>query len=156
MDFKRREGVRGTRVKNVQKKSWRVRPRLMGERSRRLNSVRSQMCGQGGVAGGATTTFRRCCVGSTGRQAVAARYGEWSTGSSKSSGEEARRNKGWEAENKELRARIEALEKKGGEGAQGGQGHSSSRKKLDEQKRKLQKESRDIEMFSFVSGKPQE
>ena len=76
-----------------------------------------------------------------------------------------------EAENKEPWARIEALEKKEGEGVQGGQGLPSrresgleegwgvemdledeveSRKKLDEQTRKLQKELRDIEKFSCV------
>ena len=95
------------------------------------------------------------------RQAIAARSGEWSTGSSTSSGEEERRNESLEAENKELRARLEALEKKEGEGDQGGQGFPSrresgleeawgaemdledeaeSRKKLDEIKKKLQKE----------------
>ena len=61
------------------------------------------------------------------RQAIAARTGEWSTGSSTSSGEEDRKSKNWEAENKDLRGRIEALEKKGGEGAQGGQGFPSRR-----------------------------
>ena len=56
------------------------------------------------------------------RQAIAARTGEWSTGSSTSSGEEDRKSKSLEAESKELRARLEALVKKEGEGAQGGQG----------------------------------
>ena len=55
------------------------------------------------------------------RQAIAARTGDWSTGSSTASGEEDRKSKTLEAEKTELRARIEALEKKGGEGAQGGQ-----------------------------------
>ena len=111
------------------------------------------------------------------RQAAAARNGEWSTGSSTSSGEEDRRNKSLAAENKELRARLEALEKKEGEGVQGGQGlpsrreggleelwsvemdledEAESRKKLDEQKRKLQKEMRDIEKFSCVPKEFQE
>ena len=102
-------------------------------------------------------------------QALAARTGDWSTGSS--TWEEDGKSKSLEAENKELRARLEALEKKEGEGAQGGQGLPSrresgmeeewrmdmdfgdeieSRKKLDEQKRKLQKELRDIEKFSHV------
>ena len=52
------------------------------------------------------------------RQAVAAKSGEWSTGSSASSGEEDRKARSLEAENKELRARIEAVENK--EGAQKG------------------------------------
>ena len=115
------------------------------------------------------------------RQAVAAKKGEWSTGSSTSSGEEDRRAKSLEAENKEFRARIEALERKEGEGVQGGARTSiqekkrlggrvgmemdleddvESREKLDEQRRTLQKELRDIEKFSCVrervSGKPQE
>ena len=72
------------------------------------------MCGRGGAAGGATTTFQRCCVGSIGRQLL-------------QSGEEGRRNKSLEAENKELRARLEALEKKDGEGVQGGRGLPSRR-----------------------------
>ena len=61
------------------------------------------------------------------RQAIAARTGEWSTGASTSSVEEDRKSKSLEAEHKELWARIEALEKKGGEGAQGGQGLPSRR-----------------------------
>ena len=88
------------------------------------------------------------------RQAMTSRTGEWSTGSSTSSGEEERRNKNLEAENKELRARLEVLGKKEGEGVQGGQGlpsrresgleewsvemdledEAESRKKLDEQR----------------------
>ena len=56
------------------------------------------------------------------RQAVAARNGDWSTGSSTSSGEEDWRTKGLEAENKELLARLEALEKKEGDAVQAGQG----------------------------------
>ena len=40
-------------------------------------------------------------------------------------GKEDRKSKKLEAANKELRARIQALEKKGGEGAQGGQGLTS-------------------------------
>ena len=61
---------------------------------------------------------RRCCfdipAGVRGkyRQAIDARTGEWSTGSSTSSGEEDRKSKSLEAENKEPRTRIEALEKK--------------------------------------------
>ena len=49
---------------------------------------------------------------------MTSRTGEWSTGSSTSSGEEERRNKNLEAENKELRARLEVLGKKEGEGVQ--------------------------------------
>ena len=96
---------------------------------------------------------------------------QWSVGSSTSIGEEDMRNKSLEAESKELRARIEALEKKEGEGVQGRarlpsrresdlaeewrvemdlEDEAESRKKLDQQKRKLQKELRDIEKFSCV------
>ena len=60
------------------------------------------------------------------RQAIARRTGEWSAMPSTSSREEDRKSKSLEAGNKELRA-IEALEKKGGEGAQGGQGNPSRR-----------------------------
>ena len=101
------------------------------------------------------------------RQAVAAKSGEWSTGSSTSSGEEDRKTRSLEAENKELRARIDAMEKK--EGVQGGpsitskgggdsedvrgefmdvEDEAESRKKLDERKRKLQKELRDVDRLS--------
>ena len=60
---------------------------------------------------------RRCCnniqAGLHGkyRQAIAA---EWSAGSSASSGEEKRKARSLEAENEGLRARIDAMEKKGG------------------------------------------
>ena len=47
-----------------------------------------------------------------------------STGFFTSSGEEDRRSKHLGAQNKEPRARIEALERKGGEGALGGQGNA--------------------------------
>ena len=81
------------------------------------------------------------------------------------------------AENKELRARLEALEKTEGEGVQRGQGlpsrresgleeewrvemdledEAESRKKLDEQKKKLQVKLRDIENFSCVPKEFQE
>ena len=111
------------------------------------------------------------------RKAIAARTGGWSTGSSTSSGEEGRKSKSLEAENQELRARIEALERRGGEGVQGGLGFPSRResgmeeewgmdmdledevegcKKLEEQKRKLRKELRDIEKFSCVPREFQE
>ena len=46
------------------------------------------------------------------KQAIAAKSGDWSTGSSGSSGEEERKSRSLEAENKELRARIEAMVKK--------------------------------------------
>ena len=52
------------------------------------------------------------------RQAIAARTGDWSTGSSTSSAAEDRMYKSLEAENKELRARLGALERKEVEGAQ--------------------------------------
>ena len=85
--------------------------------------------------------------------------GEWSTASSTSSGEEDRRSKSLEAETKELRAKVEALEKEEAEGVQGGQGlpsrresgleeewcaemdfedEAESRRNLDEQMKKLQ------------------
>ena len=53
------------------------------------------------------------------RQAVAAKSGEWSSGSSPSSGEEDRKARSLESENKEVRARVDAMEK---EGAQKGAG----------------------------------
>ena len=62
-----------------------------------------------------TWRCRRCCsnipAGLQGkyRETVVAKLGEWSTGSSTSSGEEDRKARSLEAENKELRARIDAL-----------------------------------------------
>ena len=100
-------------VKRVQKESWQVRSVLMGERSGRANFVQNRMCGRGGVTDAVKMTSWQGSVGSTGRP-VAARSGEWSTGSTTSSGEEDRKTRSLEAENKELRARIDALEKKGG------------------------------------------
>ena len=91
------------------------------------------------------------------------------------SGEQDRKSKNLEAKNKVLRARIEALEKKGGERAQGarpsiqerkwhggrvvnghGRGGGVAAKKLDEQRRKLQNELREIEKFSCLSKEVQE
>ena len=70
-------------VKNVQKKSWRVRSRLMGERSGRVNSVRSKNVWT-------RWRCRRCyhdipaVLRGKYRQAVAARNGELSMASSTS------------------------------------------------------------------------
>ena len=58
-------------------------------------------------------TSQRGCVEKY-RQPVAAKNGQWSTGSSTSSGDEDRRARSLEAEKKELRARIDAFEKKDG------------------------------------------
>ena len=69
--------------------------------------------GQDGVAGDVIITSRCRCTGSM----VAAQSGDWSTGSSGSSGEEERKARSLEAENKDLR-----VGKK--EGAQKGSGIS--------------------------------
>ena len=53
---------------NQKTESWRVRSRLMGDRSGRVNSAQSRMCGRGGVAGAATMTSQLVCVGCTGRR----------------------------------------------------------------------------------------
>ena len=72
MVSKLRRGFGGSWGKSVKKESCRVRSRLMGERSARVNSAQSQMCGRGGVC-------RRCYndipAGFRGKykQAVAAR-----------------------------------------------------------------------------------
>ena len=68
-----------------------------GRSKRRPNSVRNRMCGRGGVAGDVIIKSWRRCTGSN-RQAVAAKSGEWSAGSSASSGEEERRARSLEAE----------------------------------------------------------
>ena len=71
------------------------------------------------VAGDVIITSRCRCTGKY-KQAIAAKSGDWSTGSSGSSGEEEREARSLEAENKELGARIDAMGKK--EGAQKGSG----------------------------------
>ena len=71
------------------------------------------MCGRGGVAGDVTITSQRGCTGSIGKRLV----------QSQESGLQALRRRvkrktekrdALEAENKELRARIDAMEKKAG------------------------------------------
>ena len=49
-------------------KSWRVRSRLMGERSGHVNLVQGRTRGGGGVAGAAIMTSQHICVGSAGRR----------------------------------------------------------------------------------------
>ena len=65
------------------KECWQMRSRLMGERSGRANSVQNRMCGRSGVAGDVTMISQWAAREV---QAGAAKSGEWSTGSSKSSG----------------------------------------------------------------------
>ena len=108
------------------------------------------------------------------RQADAAKSGVWSTSSSGSRGGEDRKARSLEAENKELRARIDAMEKE--EGAQKEPcipfkegvleevwGHcmeveveAECRRKLDEQRKKMRKELREVDRLSFVSPEMQE
>ena len=68
MVFKRREGVRGCRVKNVQK----VLAGAISIDGRKEWTCRfcGRMGGRDGVAGAATTTSQRVCAGSTGRRAL--------------------------------------------------------------------------------------
>ena len=101
------------------KKSWvsgqvraeRILAEAMAGRSGRANSVRNRMRGVGGVAGG---DYNNILAGLHGkyRQAIVAKSGEWSTVSSASSGQEDRKPRSLEAENKELRAGIDAMEQK--------------------------------------------
>ena len=126
------------------------------------------------VAGDVIITSRCRCTGKY-KQAIAAKSGDWSTGSSGSSGEEDREARSLEAENKELGARIDAMGKK--DGAQKGSGISlkedgdseevwgdcmeveddaECRKKMDEQRKKMQKEFREVERLSFASKEMQE
>ena len=68
MVCKRREEVRGSRVKSVRREFWQERLRLMEGRNGFVNSVLKPMCGRGGVAGDATTISQQGCVESTGRR----------------------------------------------------------------------------------------
>ena len=115
-----RRGVRGSWERNEQTKCFEVRSRLMGGKSGHANSDRIQMCGRGGDAGSVIVTCRQGCTGSTGGQSPR----------SQESGRQAlqlqverktERHGAWKQRKKELRARIEAVEKKGGEGVQEGQ-----------------------------------
>ena len=99
----------------------------MGERSGHANSVRRRMCGRGGVAGAAIMTSQRVCAGKY-RQAIAARLENGPRALRLRAGRKTESPKIWRQKNMELRARIEALEKKGVEGAQGGQGLPSRRR----------------------------
>ena len=105
-------------------------------------------------------------------QAIAAKSGDWSTGSSGE--EEERKARSLEAENKDLTARIGAMGKK--EGAQNGsgisfeEGHSEEvwrdcmeveddaecRRKLDEPRKKMQRDLREVERLSFALKEVQE
>ena len=175
MVSKLRRGVLGSQERSELKEFWQMQSRLMGEGSGRANSVQNRMRWT-------RWRCRRCCsnipAGLQGkyRQAVAAKSGEWSTGSSTSSGEEDRKTRSLEAENKELRARSDAMEKK--ERVQGGsrvsllkeeetrkmcgrdfmevEDEAECRKKRDEQKQKMQKELREVCRLSSVSKDMQE
>ena len=112
-------------------------------------------------------------LGSKYWKAVAARTGEWSTGCSTSSGEEDRKSKSQEAEIKELRVKVEhhektewrrspgrpSLRRESGMEEEWGldvEDEIESRKKLDEQRKKLQKDLREVEKLSCVSKEVQE
>ena len=102
------------------------------------------------------------------RQAISAKTREWSSGSSSSSGGEGKKPQEQDAVIKELRAQVEQLRRQQRvENGQGDQGDSTRResgleedwnmevdeevddkKKLDEQRRTLQKQLREIEKFS--------
>ena len=118
------------------------------------------MCGRGGVAGGATPTSRQRCGATTGRQ-WQQRTGEWSTDSSTSSGEEDRESKSQEAEIK-----ASGNSRMGKEPGEGKAFHFGEKvawrksedeiEKLDEQRKKLQKDLRDVEKLSCVSKEVQD
>ena len=104
---KLRRGVLGSRARSELEEFWQMRSRLMGERSGRATSVQNRMCGRCGVAGDVTmTSWRaarevqaggRCKVG----RVVYKFFGvEWR-------GKQKARS--LEAENKELRARIDVM-----------------------------------------------
>ena len=93
----------------------------------------SESNGRDGVAGAATMTSRQGCVGSTGRRLPQGQDNGWSTGSSTSSGKEERRNKSLEAKKKELRARLETLEKRKVKQSNEGKGFHQGESGLEEE-----------------------
>ena len=161
---------RGSRVKNVQKKSWRVWSRLMDGRSGRVNSARSRMCRQGGIAGAVIMTSQQVCEGSTGK-----RSSQGMENGLRAPQHRVERKKGgaraWRQRMRSLEPglrpckRRKAKESKEGRGFHEGEKAAwkksgvwrwtSSRKKLDEQKKKLHEELRDIK-FSCVPKEFQE
>ena len=140
---------------------------MMGGRSERVNSAQNQLCGRGGVAGAAAMTSQQLCVGTTGRRLPLGLENGLRFFDDKRRGRHGKKNK-------ELRARIEALEKKEGEGVQGGQGLPSRRERAAWRKNgewtrtwrmrsrvakswmTKEKELRDIEKFSCVPKEDQE
>ena len=57
MVTKHSDGVRGSGERSVRRKFWQASSRLMEERNGFVNSVPNPVCGRGGSAGAATTTF---------------------------------------------------------------------------------------------------
>ena len=108
MFFKRSEGVRGLRGKKGPRKFWRMTSRLIAG-VECLDELALQ------------TMLQQHSSGSSGTypQAVAARTGEWSTGSSTSSGDDDKKAKSQEAERKELRAETEHRRNQNGGDVQG-------------------------------------
>ena len=171
--FQAQKRVRGSWVKSGQKESWQMRSRLMGERSGRANSVQNRMCGRSGVAGAVTVTSLQGCAGSTGRRSPRGRE----SGLHPLQRRAGRKTKtrSLEAENKELRARIDALEKKGGRrSARRSEYPVKERRRFGRcvertrtsrmrpravknwMSKKLRKELRDVERLSLISKEAQE
>ena len=144
MVFKRSEGVRGFQEERGLRKCWRMPSRLMAGRNGFPNSVRSHMCGRGGVEGDAGRAAGKVPAGSGSK--------DWRmvNGSVTSNGEENRNSKSQEAEIEELRAPIEHY-RKAERGRSSGRarpstqkrkwhgGRMRSRKKLDEQRKSCRK-----------------
>ena len=171
--FQDQKGVLGSRARSELKECWQMRSRLMGEGSGREYPVQNRMCGRVALQamlqqhpGGAAREVQAggCCK--VGRVVYSLFDVEV---------EEDRKTRSLEAENKELRARIDAMEKK--KGVQGGRSipskeggdsedvwgefmevedEAESRKKLDERKKNVQKELREVDRLSFVSKEMQE
>ena len=110
---KLRRGVLGSRARSEPKECWQMRSQLMGGRSGRANSVLNHMCGRGCVAGDVTVTSRRGCKGNTGRRSLQSEE-KGLQALRRRVGRKTEKARSLDAENKELRARIDALEKKGG------------------------------------------
>ena len=151
-----KEGSPGFQDRCARRKCWRTPSQLMGERNGFASSVPRPMSGRGGDADDATLTSLQGCRGSTDKNRRLRVV------------EKERGPRDQDMDIKKLRAQVEQLQRQQGvDKVQGVQGESTRResgleedwnmevaeevdnkKNLDEQRKRLQKQLREIEKFS--------
>ena len=165
MVSKHKERSPGLWDRSGPKESWQMPLRLMAEKSGCVSFAQRRMCGPCGAADDVTLTSQQVCRGSTHKQSL-----RRTKGGLQDHYLRVERARGQEEETKKLRAQVELLRKqqrveKGleaqGEPTRRGRGLEEDckmevdeevdcKKKLDEQRRSLQKQPRDIEKFTDV------